>query len=162
MSHKNTQTKLKTLIIGIGNPLCSDDITGIKAANMLYKRVKDIANVSFYEAVGRRFDLLVTIIDYEKVIIIDSIQTQNGKIGQLYQIDYQNLPTTINPYFHSMGIFDQIKVGREMNLFLPDKISIYGIEVRDPFTFGEHLTEGLEEAIVEAVDIIAKTEFGVK
>lgn len=162
MSYKNTQTRLKTLIIGIGNPLCCDDITGIKAANILYNRVKDIASVSLYEAVGRRFDLLVTIIDYEKVIIIDSIQTQTGKIGQLYQIDYQNPSTTINPYFHSMGIFDQIKIGREMNLPLPNKISIYGIEVSDPFTFGERLTEGLEEAIVEAVEVIAKTEFGVE
>lgn len=159
MPHKNTQTKLKTLIIGIGNPLCCDDIAGIKIANMLYERVKDIANVSLYEAVGRKFDLLVTIIDYEKVIIIDSIQTQKGKIGQVYQIEYQDLPSNTNSYFHTMGIFDQIKIGKKLNLPLPDKINIYGIEVCDPFTFGEHLTEGLEKAIVEAVETIAKTEF---
>jgi hydrogenase maturation protease len=161
MPDKNTQTRIKipkTLIIGLGNPICSDDAAGIKAGAMLYDRIKNRIDVSFCEASGRGFDLLGAIVNYEHVIIIDSIQTGKGKIGQLYQIESSS--SSFKSFSHSMGIFEQLKLGREMNLPLPKKISIYGIEVKDPYTFGEGMTEGMEQAIVEAVETIATTEFG--
>ncbi len=149
--------KTKILIIGLGNPICSDDAVGITTGAMLYERVKDIANVSFCESAGSGFDLLSMIINYERVIIIDSIQTSQGEIGELYLIDSASSPS--NSSFHSMGIFEQLKLGREMNLPLPEKISVYGIEVRDPYTFGEGMTEGMEQAVVKAVEEIITNEF---
>lgn len=163
MPDKNSQTRIKThktLIIGLGNPICTDDAAGIIAGAMLYDRIKNRVSVSFCEASGRGFDLLGMIVNYDHVIIIDSIQTGKGKIGQLYLIDSSS-STHFNTSFHSMGIFEQLKLGKEMNLKLPEKISVYGIEVKDPYTFGEQMTEGMEEAVSKAVETIAKTEFDI-
>jgi hypothetical protein len=64
-----------TIIIGLGNPIVSDDSVGVCAARRLdkVKEVREVADVHEVYAGGLR--LLDVLVGYKRAIIIDAMQT---------------------------------------------------------------------------------------
>jgi hydrogenase maturation protease len=66
----------RTLLLGMGNPILSDDAIGIRLAGRLKERLKDIPGLDMVEdcSVGG-FNLLEIIEGYGRLIVLDSIRT---------------------------------------------------------------------------------------
>jgi len=77
---------MKTLILGLGNPILSDDGVGVGVAGELEGRL-DQQEVTVVETSMAGLSLLDLLIGYDRVIIIDAIQTVGGKAGQIYRLD---------------------------------------------------------------------------
>ena len=73
---------MKTIVLGVGNPILSDDGVGIHVANQLKQKIND-PNIAIDEALTGGMNLLDLILGYDKAIIIDAVKIDNGEEGKV-------------------------------------------------------------------------------
>ncbi|HDR06864.1 MAG TPA: hydrogenase maturation protease [Candidatus Coatesbacteria bacterium] len=140
-------TTRRTLILGLGNPLMSDDAVGILVARGLHERLAD-PDVELREAAVAGIELMELLVGYDRAVIIDAVQTAEGKPGDWYRLDGpQKIEGSLPQSSHRFGVFEGLELGRRLGLAMPGEIRIYAVEAPDPFTFGEGLTPALAAAL---------------
>ena len=152
---------MKTLILGLGNPILKDDAVGLVVSRTLYEMMVNVRDIDLYEAAVTGFKILDIIAGYKKLIIIDAIITKEGRVGDFYRLEINDVKMSSrlrSP--HDISFLQAIEIGKKLNMPIPEEIIIYAIEVNDPYTFGEGLTKELEEKILEITLEIFKEEFG--
>ena len=136
---------MDTLILGIGNPILTDDGVGIKIAQKLKEEKAELAVTETSEAGIALLDLIV---GYNKLIIIDSIKTEEGEPGDLYKLELEDLkPAKDYSSSHGIGIATAFELGQKMGYDMPKFVSIYAVNIKDNRTFGENCTEEIKERI---------------
>lgn len=147
---------MKVLILGLGNPILTDDGVGIKVAQKIGERRPDLEVVETSEA---GLSLLDLISGYDKIVIIDSIVTGRGRPGEVYKIELSDLkPSWEIAFSHGVDLATALELGRKLGLEMPGEISIYAVEVRDVTTFGERCTEEVERSIPFIAEQILREE----
>jgi len=145
---------LKTLILGLGNPILCDDGVGNRVAQILEREINNQGvTVTETNAVG--LGLLDFLPGYERIIIIDAIQTQKGRAGQVHRLRLQDLET---PYHlsitHNIDLATALELGAKLGLAMPQEVIIFAIEVADVITFSEECTPEVKRAIPEVVKLV--------
>jgi hydrogenase maturation protease len=145
---------MKTLILGLGNPILSDDRIGIKVAEELMKVIPaDSAEVRTTSTGG--LSIIDELEGFERVILIDSILTGKGEPGTIYELTPEYFTdTSVSSNIHGVDIFSAVKIGRMYGYNMPDKIEIFAVEVIDNTTFKERCSPKLEAAIPVIVEEI--------
>ncbi len=147
---------MDTLILGIGNPILTDDGVGIKIAQKLKEEKPELEVVETSEAGIILLDLIV---GYDKLIIIDSIKTEKGEPGNLYKLKLEDLkPAKDCSSSHGIGIATAFKLGQKLGYSMPKYTSIYAVEIKDNTTFGEKCTREVKERIPFIAKQIIKRE----
>lgn len=145
---------MHTLVLGIGNPILTDDGVGIKIAQKLKEENSKLKVIETSEA---GLSLLDLVIGYDKLVIIDSIKTHKGKPGELYELELEDLkPAKDFSSSHGIGIITAFKLGQELGYSMPKYTTIYAIEVKDNTTFGEQCTKEIRERIPSITKQIIK------
>lgn len=145
-----------TLILGIGNPILTDDGVGIKIARKL-KEGNLQAEVAETSESG--IALLDLIPGYDKLIIIDSIKTDEGKPGDVYKIELEDLSPTMDfTSLHGISIATALELGRMMGYKMPKCVSLYAVEVKDNVTFSEDCTPEVEKRVPLIIEQIIDEE----
>jgi len=146
----------KTLILGLGNPILSDDSAGCQVALALKKRAP-APNVDIQEAAIAGLEILDMIAGYDRIIIIDAIQTEKGIPGQIYRLGPESLTETRHSGTpHDVNLATALELGRKLNLKLPRDITIFAIEVEDVTSFGEECTPAVKKAIPKCVEMVIR------
>jgi hydrogenase maturation protease len=154
---------LKTLVLGLGNPILTDDGIGIHVVRELMARPLP-NNVICNEASLGGLRLLEVITGYERVIIVDAIQTPDGKPGDIYRLRADDLRASLHAgSTHDLSFAGALRLGRSMGMALPndENIIIFAIEVVDVLTFGEECTPEVVSAIPRAVEAVLAELRGV-
>ena len=147
---------MKTIIIGLGNPVLSDDGFGCYVARALQGKVKEPA-VTLMEAGAGGLDFLELLANYDKAIIIDAIQTVEGKPGQIYRLDPELFADTQHASTpHDVNFATAIKLGKQLGLPLPQQITIFAVEAKDAISFGEVCTPEVMAAIPTCVSMVVQ------
>ena len=145
---------MKTLVLGLGNPLLSDDGVGIKVAQELREKLRD-PQVTVTESSLAGISLLDFVVGYDQVIIIDAIQTKEGNAGQIHRMgpeDFSFRKHLSSP--HQINLVTALELGKMLNLAMPQKITIFAVEAKDITTFGEKCTPEVERAIPEVAEMV--------
>ena len=100
---------MKTLVLGIGNPIVTDDSVGLKVARL----IKDCRpGLDVVEACSGAMGLFDYVIDQDRVILIDSIKTENGVPGEVYRMRIDDLNPTLKQHSsHGLDIASAMKIG---------------------------------------------------
>jgi hydrogenase maturation protease len=147
---------MKTLVLGFGNPILTDDAVGIRIAEELAKELADITVVASSEA---GLAILDEVTGYDRLVIIDSIKTGKGRPGELYKLELGDLePKSDFSSSHGLDIATAFKLGEKLGYPLPREVSIYAVEVKDNTTFGEGFTPELERSLSSIIGQIIKEE----
>ena len=147
---------MKTVILGLGNPILTDDAVGIKIAQKLKEENSKLEVIETSEAGIALLDLIT---GYDKLIIIDSIKNEQGKPGELYKLGLEDLkPAKDFPSSHGIGIATAFELGKGLGYKMPKFVSIYAVEIKDNTTFGEKCTEEVEQRIPFIVKQIMRKE----
>jgi len=143
---------VKTLVLGLGNPILSDDGVGIWVARALEGRL-DQPEITVMETSMAGLNLLDMLISYDKAIIIDAIKTREGKAGQVYRLEAGAFDATRHAATpHDVNFATALELGNKLGLALPQQITIFAIEVEDVTTFSEECTPEVERAIPICVE----------
>lgn len=146
--------RMKTLILGLGNELLSDDGVGIWAARALKEQCEGQAEVGESSLAG--LALLELLIGYDRVILIDAVKTGRGAPGTLYELTPADLGAVMAPSPHYAGLPELMEVAKALEIEFPREIKIFAIEVEDPYTIGEGLSEPVKRALNEVVQRVLK------
>ena len=147
---------MDTLVLGVGNPVLTDDAVGLRVAHLIKKAKPELTVVETTEA---GLTLLELITGYERVIIIDSVKTGHSQPGTLHQLTLDQIDPSWNfCSTHGIDIRMAFELGRKLDYKLPAKISIYGIEVEDNTNFGEKYTKKVEQSIPQIIREIIERE----
>jgi hydrogenase maturation protease len=143
----------KTLVLGLGNPILSDDGIGPRIAGKLEGKLG--GNVTVAETSMAGLNLLDLLAGYDRAIIIDAIKTISGKPGSIYRLDIEDFKDTCHAAStHDVNLATALEFGKRLGLALPHKIDILAIEVVETERFGEELTPEVAGAIPVCVEII--------
>lgn len=147
---------MKTLVLGLGNPILTDDGVGPLVARELEGKL-DQQGVTIMETSQAGLNLLDLLAGYDRAIIIDSIQTTGGKTGQIYQLESGALNATRHTAsIHDTNLATALELGNKLGLALPRQIDIFAIEVADTSTFSEECTPKVREAIPACAEMIIR------
>ncbi len=150
---------MRTLIFGLGNPIMRDDAVGLIVAREVHRRVGS-DGIDLVEASVAGLGVLDIIAGYDKVVVIDAIQTRAGRVGDVYLLqpdDVISTPRLASPHDVDFGL--ALQLGRHLEQEMPEEVKIYAIEVADPRTFSEELTPEVAARVPAIVQRIIESEF---
>ncbi|HWI60352.1 MAG TPA: hydrogenase maturation protease [Symbiobacteriaceae bacterium] len=143
------------LVLGIGNPIMTDDGAGIYAVRLAKSRWQG-EGVDFLDAEVGGFDLLHYILGYKAALIVDVAVTGLTEPGDIYMIDTDALPPSLSTRAHGAGLGTALSVGRSLNLDMPARIEFLAIEAADISNVSEIPTTPVADAIRPAAEQILR------
>ena len=141
---------MNALILGMGNPILSDDGVGLLVAHALEGEIPGVEVVTT-EMVG--LNVLDILIGYDKVFVIDAATTKSKSFGELHKLKEGEGSLHLFSS-HGVNFPELVQLGREFGYKMPEVAAIYGIEIGDEAFFGEGLSPDLAErlnSIIEAI-----------
>ena len=146
------ETAERVVVIGLGNPLLTDDAVGVRAAEILAERLADNPAVDVVQSAwgGMRFvDLLA---GYDRAIIVDAIEWRKGPPGTIYRLTPDEaIPTLRAVSYHDVSLGTALALGRSLDIPLPEELVFLAVEVLEARAFGEHLTPAVAAALPDLV-----------
>jgi hydrogenase maturation protease len=135
----------KTLILGLGNDILTDDGIGPRLVHDLGQMI-DQSDVKFDTACCGGLEIVEYIKDYEKVVFIDAIRTRDGKPGDVYYFlpsDFQETMHLSN--LHDVNFLIALNLGRILEMNLPSDLHIIAVEIIEDMEFSKEFTMPLKE-----------------
>jgi hydrogenase maturation protease len=146
---------MKTLILGLGNPLVSDDSVGLRVVAGLKPLLADRPDITVDEDHWGGLRLMERMVGYERAIVIDAICT-GAPAGTLHRLGTGDIATQRSASAHDVNLPTALAFGRQSGAQLPadDQILLVGVEAVDILTFGDQLTPAVEQAIPRAITLV--------
>jgi hydrogenase maturation protease len=145
-------TDIRTLILGVGNDILTDDGIGSRLVIDLIKLI-NVPDVHFNTACCGGLEIVEYIKDFKRVIIVDAIRTQGGRPGAVYSFipsDFRETSHLSN--MHDVSFLTALELYDTLNLSLPDEIHIIAVEIAEDMKFSEEFTLQLEERYPEVLE----------
>jgi hydrogenase maturation protease len=140
---------MATIIIGMGNPVLSDDSVGVKIAQELQRRLAGDNGITAVELHTGGMRLVETMAGYDRAFVIDAI-VSGEPAGTIHKLNLADLPKTRFAHSsHDGNLGVAFEFARAVGLRLPSEIRIWAIEAADVATFGEKLTPFVERAAAQ-------------
>ena len=146
---------MKTIVLGIGNPLLGDDGVGVHVARQLRTRISHPL-ITIDESYTGGMNLLDLIRGYDRAILIDTVHKKEQSIGTIDRYDLSDLPTTHSCNPHDTSLSEAIMLARNLgDKDIPNEIIIYGISLQKHCrVFTEQLSHPIQTAIPKTIDLI--------
>ena len=158
---------MKTLIIGLGNPILGDDGVGWVVAEQVGKTLADRRSSTADQpsievdcASLGGLSLMERLTDSERVILVDAIFTGKQPAGTVSQFSLNDLPDLgagHSASAHDTSLHNALQIGRGMDILLPsdENVLIVAIEADRVYDFSQELSP----AVAASVPIAVKTVF---
>ena len=131
--------KNEILLLSLGNDILKDDGVGLFAGREVKKKFN--GKIDFVESAESGLALLDHLIGYKKVLILDSIKREDREPGRIVEMRVEELEVSSSPSPHYVGLPMSLQIGKRLGFSLPEEIRILAMEVEDPYTLEEGLTE---------------------
>ncbi|GAB6187521.1 hydrogenase maturation protease [Thermopirellula anaerolimosa] len=144
-----------TLVLGLGNPILTDDSVGLRVAAVLREEWADRSDVTVEEDCWGGLRLMERLAGFQQAVIVDAIQS-GAPPGTVHRLTPNDLPTQHSASAHDVSLPTALAFGRKMGLVLPtdDRLVLVAVEAADILTFGEACTPAVEAAIPHAVEAV--------
>ncbi len=155
-THEVLPMAVRTIIVGVGNPVLSDDGVGIYVARMLKER--GIPGVSIEELPASGLELLDMVLDYDRAVIVDAIQTEGGTPGDHYIMREEDFKRSVHGTSpHGFNIATALAMGRQIvPERMPKEIFFVAIEAEDIVNFHEGLTPKVSASLPAIAEMIER------
>jgi hydrogenase maturation protease len=154
---------MKTLVLGLGNPLISDDSVGLRVAARLSELLADRDDVEVEEDYWGGLRLMERMAGYEYVVVVDAICTGEPP-GTIHLLKPDAVPTQRSASTHDVNLPTALAFGRQHGVELPsdENILLVGIEAEDVLTFCDRCTPHVQAAIPKAVEEVLRAVSSIR
>lgn len=144
-----------TVIIGMGNPLLSDDGVCIAVARAVGERLCHCMELSVIELHTGGIRLMEAMAGFKRAVVVDAM-LNGAPPGTLQRFDPADFVTTKNTFSsHDTDFATACDLGRLAGVPLPEQVAFWGIEAQEFDLFGERFTDQVAAALPLAVERIA-------
>lgn len=150
---------MRTLVVGLGNPILTDDGVGIYAARAVADALPPGANVDVIEVSVGGLALMETMVGYDRIILLDALFASEEEVGEVRVFEAGDLQSTLNSAStHDADLPTALRLGRSLGAVLPpnDRIQIVGITAHDVLTFGEAPSPRVMAAVPHAAATVLR------
>jgi hydrogenase maturation protease len=150
---------MKTLVIGLGNPILGDDGVGWKVANELTSLIDPDSSVEVDCASLGGLSLMERMLGYQRVIIIDSMETGQNPEGCVRVFPLTALE---NPYAghsasaHDASLMTALQAAKSVGAEIPSRVDVVAIEAKHVYDFSDSLSPQIEKAVPLAIEEVLK------
>ncbi len=143
---------MKTLILGLGNPILSDDGVGLSVAKSLKGKWPGV-DVATTAIVG--LGVLDLITGYDKIFVIDACINKERTPGKMIKLteDHGTLHLFSS---HGLDFFQLLRLGKACGYQMPELGGIYGIEIGEEVPFGEEISPELKQRLAAITNEIVE------
>jgi hydrogenase maturation protease len=143
-----------TVIIGMGNPLLSDDGVGIAVAHALAAELKGSMDVVVKELHTGGIRLMEAMAGFKSAVVVDAMLS-GAEPGTVRCFEVNEFVTTKNTFSsHDTNFAIAYDLGKMAGVHLPERVSFWGIEAREFDLFSEKFTDEVAAAVPGAVRMI--------
>jgi hydrogenase maturation protease len=148
---------MKILVLGLGNPVVTDDSVGLRVAAELKPRLADRPDVVVSEDYWGGLRLMERMAGFDRAVVIDAICT-GAPPGTIHRLTPGSIPTQRSASTHDVNLTTALALGRTAGLHLPrdEDILLVGVEAEDILSFGEQCTPAVAAAIAPAVEEVVR------
>jgi hydrogenase maturation protease len=149
--------EVKTLVVGLGNPILGDDGIGWQIAQELQKAERIPSDVTIECLALGGISLMEALIGYDKAILIDAIITRQAPIGSVSCYKLEDLPNLTSGHMtsaHDTSLVNALEMGRSLGAQLPGDIAVVTVESQKIYDFSEDMTPAVAAAVPQALKII--------
>ncbi len=150
-------TVAATLVLGMGNPILSDDGVGLLVAERLAEApLPDGVEVLQSEVAGLR--LLELVRGFTRVIIVDALKSpaeagrEPGEVVRYESRDFKGGHRYGSA--HSIGLDTALELGHTLGYEMPEDVTVFAIEAADVETFGEDLSPPVAAAAERVLALV--------
>jgi len=145
---------MKTIVLGVGNPILQDDGVGIHVITALQNQ-KLSPDVIVDTAYTGGMNLVDMIRGYDKVILVDAIKQKESKTGEVKRFFLPDAHTLHSSNPHETSLSEALLLARSLGeQHLPKEIIVIGIVVQNTLDFGEDLSTEVANAVPTAVSMV--------
>lgn len=145
---------MRTLVLGIGNALLSDEGVGIHVIDYLQQQHPPPAGVTYLDGGTLSFTLAGEIEETDNLIVVDAAQlgTKPGAVRCVTGSNMDHFLGTAKRSVHEVGLLDLLDIAR-LTETLPENRALVGIQP-DIIDWGEQPTTAVSSAIPIAANHI--------
>lgn len=150
----------RTLLIGLGNAILTDDGVGIRVAEAVEQRLPAASGVDVREACLGGLRLMEEMVGYDRVIIVDAMYPPAEAPGRFRRLTLDELPS-LHPTHHTLSPHDTslpqaVAIGHQMGLPLPTEIVLFAVDVANVTDFSEEPTAAVRAAIPDVTEAVLR------
>ena len=145
---------MRTLILGLGNPILGDDGVGLRVAEALRDTLPSSADVDIEENYWGGLRLMEQMVGYDRAIVIDAICTHDHAAGTILRLSPYDMPTQRSASVHDVSLPTALRMAAELKLPMPHEIIILAIVAHDVLDIGEQLSPAVAAAVPAAVAMV--------
>ena len=144
------------LVLGIGNPILSDDAIGIIAVREIQQR--NIPGVDVEELSASGIEVMEVMLDRKKIVIVDAIMLPDRRPGEIFILKEEDFIKTVHASSpHGINLPTAIALGRQTaSKRMPEEIVFIAMQAENIDTFSDRLSPAIEEKIMELVDTVER------
>jgi hydrogenase maturation protease len=152
------QTQMKTLVIGLGNPILGDDGFGWSVASVVRDRspvTNPPVEVDCLSLGG--LSLMERMLGYDQVVLVDSMETGQGPVGSVRTFPLASLPDPMAGHSasaHDTSLITALKTAESIGADIPKRIDVVAVEAQNVYDFSEELSPPVAAAVPEAVQAV--------
>jgi hydrogenase maturation protease len=151
---------MKTLVLGLGNPILGDDGVGWKVAEQVQSILENLAQpveVDFVSLGG--LSLMERMLGYSHVILIDSMETGEIPVGKVRVFPLNQLQNPMAGHsasVHDASLITALKAAKALGTDVPASVDVVSIEVKMIYEFTEDLSPEISAAVPVATQEVIK------
>ena len=132
-------------VLGLGNDLLADDAFGVEMARELARRLPPDIETRWSVASG--IALLDEMLEADALIVIDTIATGQVPAGTVHRFAEEQVEVTGQAASgHYMGLFETLRLGRQLQFRVPERVVIVAVEAEDTTTVGGGMSAAVRAA----------------
>jgi hydrogenase maturation protease len=140
----------RTVVLGLGNPVLSDDGVGLAVVAALRRMLTaaPIPGVDILASTRAGFELIDLLRDYGRAILVDCVTMPDPRPGTVRRLSLDDVAGSsrlVNVHELSVGVAFQL--AERMGIRMPTQVEILAVEAADTLTIAESLTPAVQAAV---------------
>lgn len=140
---------MKTIVIGLGNPILGNDGVGWKVAEEIRQRVGARADVVVDFASLGGISLMERMIGYDYAVLVDAFKSEEerGSILMMNLTDLPNYSALHTANAHDVSLQNALELGKRLGAKIPKQVMVVGVTTEESFEFSDDLTPEVQAAV---------------
>lgn len=139
----------ETVVLGLGNPVVSDDRAGLAVVDALGSLLEQspVCGVTLRESARGGFELIDLLTGYSRAILVDCLALPDAKPGRIRRLSLEQVAGSarlVNA--HEISVGEVFLFAKRLGIPMPEQVEIFAIEGGDVSTLSEEMTTAVQLA----------------